>query len=174
MKTFPLILFVLFISCVSDKKTVRTPSEDRAMIEHEILQYHQALKRAYNGESVKTDSLIDMYFARDGYYVTYWGISEPIDSTKSRIRRALSGIKDYENHLEGLSVKVYGDGAYAFFVLRQNYTLNGVLMDEYLPTTFVLEWRNNRWIVVHSQRSADLQTIQQLMQVAQQNESKVR
>jgi hypothetical protein len=66
-----------------------------------------------------------------------------------------------------MSVKIYGDGAYAFFILRQTYALNGVLMDEYLPTTFVFERRENHWAVVHSHRSADFQTIQQLMNVAQ-------
>jgi hypothetical protein len=139
------------------------------VIEREIADFHQALKRAYNGASMSTDSLMDNIFEKDVYYVTYWGMTEPIDSTKSRLRHALPGIKDYDNRVEGVKVKVYGDGAYAFFILRQTYALNGVLMDEYLPTTFIFERRENRWVVVHSQRSADFQTIQQLMNVAQQH-----
>ena len=167
MKIFPLFLLLILVSCVSDKKkTTDAMSGDVAMIEREIADFHQALKRAYNGASINTDSLMDNFFGRDVYYVTYWGMTEPIDSTKSRLRRALPVIKDYDNRIENVSVKVYGDGAYAFFILRQTYTLNGVLMDEYLPTTFVFERRENRWIVVHSQRSADFQTIQQLMNVA--------
>jgi hypothetical protein len=97
-------------------------------------------------------------------------MTEPIDSTKSRLRHALPGIKDYDNRIESVNVKIYGDGAYAFFILRQTYTLNGVLMDEYLPTTFVFERREKQWVVVHSQRSADFQTIQHLMNIAQQRE----
>jgi len=170
MKIFPLFLLLLLVSCVSDKKkTIDTASGDVVVIEREIADFHQALKRAYNGASINTDSLMDNFFGRDVYYVTYWGMAEPIDSTKSRLRHAVPVIKDYDNCLENVSVKVYGDGAYAFFILRQTYTLNGVLMDEYLPTTFVLERRENHWIVVHSQRSADFQTIQQLMNAAQRH-----
>ena len=77
-----------------------------------------------------------MIFLNGMCNVTYWGMTEPVDSTKTRLRAAVKGIKDYDNHLEGMKVKVYGDGAYAFFILRQTYALNGVLMDEYLPTTF--------------------------------------
>jgi hypothetical protein len=171
MKIFPLFLLLILVSCAHDKKkTTASVSEDAAVIEHEIAEYHQALKRAYNGASIDTDSLMDNFFGKDVYYVTYWGMTEPIDSTKSRLRHALPGIKDYDNRIEGVSVKIYGDGAYAFFILRQTYTLNGILMDEYLPTTFVLERRENKWVVVHSQRSADFQTIQQLMNVAQRRE----
>ena len=112
---------------------------------------------------------MDNFFGMDAYYVTYWGMTEPIDSTKLRLRHALPGIKDYDNRVESMKVKVYGDGAYAFFILRQTYVLHGVLMDEYLPTTFIFERRENRWMVVHSQRSADFQTIQQLMNVAQRH-----
>jgi hypothetical protein len=72
--------------------------------------------------------------------------------------------------LESLNVKVYDNGAYAFFILRQTYSLNGIMMDEYLPTTYILERRENRWMVVHSQRSADFQTIHDLMIVAQKRE----
>ena len=166
MKIFPLLLLLLLASCVSDKKKT-TAAADVAVIEHEIADFHQALKRAYNGVSMSTDSLMDNIFEKDVYYVTYWGMTEPIDSTKSRLRHALSGIKEYDNRIESIKIKVYGDGAYAFFILRQTYTLNGTLMDEYLPTTFILERYGDRWKVVHSQRSADFPTIQQLMNVAQ-------
>lgn len=168
MKIFALLFLLVLISCVSDKKNVAgSVLEDKVIIENEIADFHQALKQAYNGASIKTDSLMDSFFGKDADYVTYWGLTEPIDSTKLRLRKALPGIKDYDNRIEGMNVKVYGDGAYAFFVLRQTYTLNGVLMDEYLPTTFVFEHRENQWVVVHAQRSADFQTIQQLMNAAQ-------
>lgn len=172
LKIFPLFLLLIFVSCVQDKKKTAV-SEDAAAIEREITDFHQALKFAYNGASINTDSLMDNLFAKDAYYVTYWGTSEPIDSTKARLHHALPGIKDYDNRIESVSIKVYGNGAYAFFILRQTYALNGVLMDEYLPTTFIFERYENRWIVVHSQRSADFQTIQQLMEVAQRHEKSV-
>jgi len=169
MKIFPLFLLLLLTSCVSDKKKTADTAEDVAVIERDIADFHQALKRAYNGVPMSTDSLMNNFFEKDAFYVTYWGMTEPIDSTKLRLRQAMPGIKDYDNRVESVKVKVYGDGAYAFFILRQTYALNGVLMDEYLPTTFILERRENRWVVVHSQRSADFQTIQQLMNVAQRH-----
>ena len=174
MRIIASLLLVLVISCVSEKrKSSDDMSDDAALIKHEIVDFHQALKQAYNGIPMNTDSLLDNFFDKDVYYVTYWGITEPIDSTKSRLRRALPGIMDYKNRLESMSVKVYNDGAYAFFILRQTYSLYGILMDEYLPTTFILERRGNRWMVVHSQRSADFQTIRNLMEVARQREESV-
>lgn len=171
MKILPLLLLVLLASCTSDKKKIPDASEDGVMIEQEIADFYQSLKRAYHGVPINTDSLIDDFFGKDVYYVTYWGTTEPIDTTKSRLRHAVSGIKDYENRVEGVTVKVYGDGAYAFFILRQTYTLNGVPMDEYLPTTFIFERRDKQWVVVHSHRSTDVQTIQQYMNVSQRQEA---
>jgi hypothetical protein len=171
MKNIPFLLLMIFVSCASDKKQEsEQASKDATVIEREITNYYQALLQAYRGVPMNTDSLVDNYFDENVYYVTYWGITEPIDSTKLRLRRALPGIKDYENRIENLQVKVYGDGAYAFFVLRQTYTINGIMMDEYLPTTFVLERRNARWLVVHSQRSADFQTIQHQMNITRLRE----
>ena len=168
MKISLLFFLILLVSCTPDKKkTTDSVSEENAVIEHEIANFHQALKRAYNGVPLNTDSLMDNFFGKDVYYVTYWGTTEPIDSTKSRLRRALPGMKDYDYRIESVNIKVYGDGAYAYFILRQTYTLHGTLMDEYLPTTFIFERRDNHWVIVHSQRSADFQTIQQLMNVAQ-------
>jgi hypothetical protein len=173
MKIIPLFIVLFLVSCVSDKKNSGgSVSDDAVAIENEIVDFHQALKKAYNGAPISTDSLLDSFFGKDVYYVTYWGMTEPIDSTKLRLRNATHGINEYDNRIESMKVKVYGDGAYAFFILRQTYALNGVLMDEYLPTTFILERRENRWIVVHSQRSADFQTIQQLMNVAMQHAGK--
>ena len=161
LKILLLLLLLIFVSCVPDKKTTpASVSEDAIKIEREISDFHLALKRAYNGAVMNTDSLMGNFFGKDVYYVTYWGTSEPIDSTKVRLRLALPGMKEYDNRIESMNVKVYGDGAYAFFVLRQTYTLKGIPME-------------NRWVVVHSQRSADFQTIQQLMKVAQQYQKPV-
>ena len=169
MKNFPLLLLLIFLSCTSEQKQEsKQDSKDVEVIEREIVNYHQALFQVYHGIHLNTDSLVDSYFDQNVYYVTYWGVTEPIDSTKLRMRRAVSGIKDYENRIESLQVKVYGDGAYAFFILRQTYTIKGISVDEYLPTTFVLERRNAKWLIVHSQRSADFQTIQHQMDITRQ------
>jgi Calcium/calmodulin dependent protein kinase II association domain len=175
MRIIVSLLSVLLISCFSEKKKSSDDIfEDAVLIEHKITDFHQALKQVYNGFPMNTDSLMDNFFDKDAYYVTYWGVAEPIDSTKSRMHRALSEIKEYKSRLESMNVKVYDGGAYAFFILRQTYSLNGILMDEYLPTTFILERRDNRWVVVHSQRSADFQTIHRFMDVARQREESVR
>ena len=36
-------------------------------------------------------------------------------------------------------------------------------LDEYLPTTFVFERRGDRWLVIHAQRTADYETVRQLV-----------
>jgi hypothetical protein len=176
VKKFLLALLFLIVSCDSEKGEdfSKSKAQDEALIKREIADYHRALKKAYNGTPMNTDSVIDHYFDRDVYYVTYWGTSEPIDSTKKRLRAALPRIKNYDNQYENLTVKVYGDGAYAFFILRQDYTIDGHLLEEYLPTTFVMERRGERWVVVHAQRSADLQSIQQLMQLAKLREQETQ
>jgi hypothetical protein len=169
MRIILLVFLFLLVSCSSEKKKSDTSSpNDVAVIENEITEFHQALKRAYNGVAFDTDSLLDRFFDKDAYYITYWGMAEPIDSTKVRLRHAVKGMNEYDYKIESMQVKVSGDGAYAFFILRQTYALNGVLMDEYLPTTFILERHNDRWLVIHSHRSADFQTIQQLMNIARQ------
>jgi len=171
MRILAAILLMLLVSCVSEKKgRSDNRSEDAALIKREIADFYQGLNQAYSGIPMNTDSLFDKYFDKDVYYVTYWGITEPIDSTKSRLHRALPGIRNYKNRLESMFVKVYNDGAYAFFILRQTYSLNGIMMEEYLPTTFILEHREDRWMVVHSHRSADFQTIDHLMDIARQHE----
>jgi hypothetical protein len=170
MKYSIFILLLCVLGCSNEKKEVADTSKDERMIENLILQFHKELKQAYTGKPKNTDSLYADLFQPDVYYVTYWGNTEPIDSTKLRVRKAIPLIKDYEYRLEGLQVKVFGEGAYAFFILRQTYTLNGNIMDEYLPTTYILERKENGWKVVHSQRSADFQTIQHLMEIAKQRE----
>ncbi|MBN1397153.1 MAG: nuclear transport factor 2 family protein [Bacteroidetes bacterium] len=175
MKIFILLLLVLLVSCESEKKPIlKDISGDAALIRREIADFYEGLNNAYNGIPINTDSLFDYYFESDVYYVTYWGITEPIDTTKSRLQRALPGIEGYKNRLESMFVRVYDEGAYAFFILRQAYMLNGKEMDEYLPTTFILERRADRWKIVHSHRSADFQTINRLMEIARQTKQKPR
>ncbi len=163
------ILLLLISGCGQhkDSSAFDTSKQDAQLIEKEIADFHSGLHQAYNHRGLNTDSLIDLYFDPDVYYVTYWGSTEPIDTTKSRLKRAVSHVSDYENHYEGLKVRVYGDGAYAFFILRQEYKVDGQMRSEYLPTTYVLERRGDRWIVVHAQRTSDYETMQELMGPAQ-------
>jgi hypothetical protein len=167
MKRF-LIMLVIIAGCGQNKesKEFDTSKQDAQLIEKEIADFYSGLQKAYNHQGVNTDSLIDAYFDPDVYYVTYWGNTEPIDTTKKRLKAALPHVSDYENHYEGLRVKVYGDGAYSFVILRQAYKVDGRLLDEYLPTTYVFERRGDRWIIVHTQRTSDYQTMQELVDMA--------
>ena len=168
MKTYfgVAMLFLLF-GCSSDSNDAfEAAKNDKAVIEERIANYHDGLRRAFRGEEVSTDKLLDEFFVRDVYYVTYWGSTEPLDSTKARMKRLVGKVSNFESSFENLTVKVYGAGAYAFFIQRQTYTVNGQTLDEYLPTTYVLERRSGRWRVVHAQRSADFQTIQQQLDLA--------
>ncbi|HEY6951479.1 MAG TPA: nuclear transport factor 2 family protein [Bacteroidota bacterium] len=169
------LILLLFLWGCTEKKTDKmfdTAKQDVRVIEKEIADYHTALKRAYNHRGVNTDSLVDAYFDPDVYYVTYWGNSEPIDTTKKRLRDALPRVSDYDNQYESLKVRVYGDGAYAFFILRQNYKVDGNPLEEYLPTTYVLERRGDRWMIVHAQRTSDYQTMEQLVALSRSIQSK--
>lgn len=171
MKYSPLVVLCFILACNStEKRTSESMTQDETRIKDEVMNFHRALKKIYNGAPMRADSLLNEYFDKDVYYVTYWGTTEPIDTTKRRLQSAVGKIKDYDNQFENLTVKVYGDGASVFFILRQNYTIDGHLLEEYLPTTWIMEPRDGRWKVVHAQRSADLQTIQQLMQIASARE----
>ncbi len=167
MKRFWILLLIL-AGCgqQKDSNAFDTSKQDVTNIEKEIADFHSGLRKAYNHQGINTDSLVDAYFDPDVFYVTYWGNTEPIDTTKKRLKSALSHVSEYENHYEGLKVKVYGDGAYAFFILRQSYKVDGKLLDEYLPTTYVLERKGGRWIIVHAQRTSDYQTVQELVEMA--------
>ncbi len=174
MKNVLMLSLLLFGACTQNKNegAFDTSKQDAQVIEKEIADFHLALKKAYNHEGINTDSLIDAYFDPQAYYVTYWGNSEPIDTMKLRIRSALPHVSGYDNRYESVQVKSYGDGAYAFFILRQEYQVDGRPLEEYLPTTFVFERRGDRWLVVHAQRTSDYETIQQLLSLNQPSKNK--
>ncbi len=169
MKSVLILLLLVFAACTQNKKqdVFDTSKQDVQAIEKEIADFHLALKKAYNHEGLNTDSLIDAYFDPQAYYVTYWGTSEPIDTMKLRIRNSLPHVSNYDNQYESLQVKSYGDGAYAFFILRQDYSVDGKPIEEYLPTTFVFERRGDRWVIVHAQRTSDYETIRQFLSLNQ-------
>jgi hypothetical protein len=157
MKTILVVSLVALLGCPSKNTDEREEAKkDRGEIERRISQYHDGIRRAF----------LDEFFVRSVYYVTYWGSTEPLDSTKARLKRFVGKVSNFDSRYEGLFVKVYGDGAYAFLIQRQNYSVNGKTIDEYLPTTYVFERRDGIWMVVHAQRSADFQTIQQQLELS--------
>jgi ketosteroid isomerase-like protein len=163
MKLILLLCSLLVISCNKNepKEQTRPAAKDEARIEEMIGSLYSGLSGAYNGTGVNTDSLIDAYYENDVRYVTPWGSTEPLDTTKARLRNAKNHIKDFDHRVEIMQVKSYGDVAYAYFILRQNYQVDGNRLEEYLPTTLVFERRGSGWKIVHAHRSTDYQTIQQ-------------
>jgi len=155
MKHALLLAALVLVSCQEDR------SLDERNVETIIRNLHISLKQAYAAGSADTDRLIDDYYDSSAYYVTPWGTSEILDSTKSRLRAALPRIREYDFSIESMQVKSYGDGATAFFVLRQDYKVDGIERGEYLPTTMVLERRGENWKIVHIHRSADHESWQQ-------------
>ena len=161
---FPLLLCAfLLISCGKNEMDdqARASAQSEAQIQEMISSLYAGFAHVYNGGGINSDSLIDAYYDKGIHYVTSWGWTEPIDSTKARLRNAAAHVKEYSAHIEGLQVKTYGDGAYAFFILRQNTKVDGAPLEEYLPTTFVLERRETGWKIVHAHRSTDYETFEQ-------------
>jgi hypothetical protein len=163
MKFRFILLALLLVSCGRNEKpeTTSTQAGDEAQIREMITSFHSGLSRAYNQGGISTDSLIDAYFEKGTNYVAPWGWTEPIDSTKARLKKAVAHVKEYSARIEGVQVKSMGEAAYAFFIIRQNTNIDGFLLEEYLPTTFVLEKRGDGWKIVHAHRSTDYQTFEQ-------------
>lgn len=163
MKISMLLIALTMFSCsqkeAQDQK--RPSAQDETQIEEMIHALYKGYARAYNEGGIDTDSLIDAFYDKGIRYITSWGWTEPIDSTKSRLRNAKVHVKNYGARVEDLNVKSYGTGAYVFFILRQNTTLDGTLLEEYLPTTLVLERKESGWKIVHAHRSTDYETFQQ-------------
>jgi len=174
MKYWLFLCSLVLLSCSSNEKKVPAPlpAQDIAQIEEKIGNLYGGISRAYNGGGLDTDSLFDACFERDVLYVTPWGWTEPLDSTKARLRNALPHVADYNYRIESMQVKPFGNAAYAFFVLRQNYEVDGSPLEEYLPTTMVLERRGADWKIVHVHRSTDYQTIQQYVALQQKRDAK--
>jgi len=153
-----MILVFVLAACQSSDPSPEVLALDSKNIETTVQNLYVSLKKAYTHGGMDTDSLLDAYYDPSSYYVTPWATAEVIDSTKSRLRSALSHVTEYDFSIESFSAKPYGKGATAFFVLRQDYKVDGLERSEYLPTTLVLEKRNDMWKIVHSHRSADPET----------------
>ncbi len=158
MKYVAFLLMVALLSCESNNPPPENAALDAQNIETTVRNLHVSLKRAYTHGGINTDSLLDAYYDPSSYYVTPWATTEIMDSTKSRLRAALGRIGEFDYSIESFSATSYGTGASAFFVLRQDYRVDGMERSEYLPTTLLLEKRGDRWKIVHAHRSADPET----------------
>ncbi len=165
-----LLLIVAGCAQKEEKEAIVPAAQNESEIKDMISSLHASLTKAYNGGAMNTDSLMEAYYDEGADYVTPWGWTEPLDTTKARLRRAVPRIKEYESRVENLDVKAYGDGAYAAFILRQNYTVDGNPLEEYLPTTFILEKREQRWKIVRVHRSTDFETFRQYVALQQKRE----
>lgn len=174
MKFCLLLCSLVLIACSTkdNREPALLPAQDVAQIEEHVKDLYAGLSQAYNGGALNTDSLFDAYYEKDVRYVTAWGWTEPLDSTKARLRNAVRHVKDFSYRIEGLQVKSYGDAAYAFLILRQNYKVDDNPLEEYLPTTLVLERHGKSWMIVHAHRSTDYETIQQYVAIQQKRDVK--
>ncbi len=171
MRTAAIALLALLVACQQrddEQAEQLTAAQHVAEVRNLIMNLHEALANVYSGAVTNIDSVMDLYYVSDMYYVTPWGTTEPLDTTKVRLRNAIPRISGYENNLQNLTATVYGNGAFAFFVLRQNYSVDGRQLEEYLPTTMVLERRDGAWKIVHVHRSTDYETMRQYVAMQQQ------
>lgn len=158
MKYAAVIFAVLFVACESQDPSPEDLAIDQRNIEMTVRNLYTSMKKAYAYGEMNTDSLLDVYYDSTSYYVTPWATTEIMDSTKSRFRSASGHITEFDFSIESFTAKSYGRGATAFFVLRQDYMVDGQERSEYLPTTLVLERRGDAWKIVHAHRSADQET----------------
>ena len=101
MKRILLVCTVLMFSCgkTETQDQARSSAPDEAQIQEMISSLYRAFDRAYNVGGINTDSLVDAYYDKDIHYVTSWGWTEPLDTTKARMRNALAHVKEYSAHL---------------------------------------------------------------------------
>jgi len=142
--------------------------EEKEAVEDLIKGYHRILEAAYQGRTVDLAGAFDRVFDAQGRYVTYWGNEEPIDTTRARAIGGVGRVTEYINMVENVESRVYGNGAVVSCIIRQEYMLQGNAIDEFLPTTYVLEKRDGLWKVVFTHRSTDFETIRQQMEIAEQ------
>lgn len=172
MKVLILSCLILIAGCSSRDESLEDVAQAEMNLRTLILNLHNSLQYAYQSRELNTDSLIGAYYANDLYYVTPWGDSEPIDSTKARLKRAVQRLSNYDHTIENLHVSVFGKGAYAFFILRQTYEIDGFPLSEYLPTTYVFEKQGNSWKIIHAQRSTDYETFRQYVALQKHQQEK--
>lgn len=160
---------LLCMSCSQPQESNISSLQESQTIERTLYDFHRVLARYYSGETINLDSVFSLVFVDTAQYVTYWGTTESIEVTKERIRTAHAHLRNYTYRLEIGKIFVTEKFASAFFILRQSYILQRDTIDEYLPTTFLFTKRNATWQVLHAHRSADLETLQQIMKRAARN-----
>jgi hypothetical protein len=168
MKRLLVLSLALFFGC--GEAGDAPAAADQAAVEKVITHFHRALEAAYAGKNVDLAAEIDLAFDPNARYVTYWGQEEPVDTTRARMLAGIGRVKDYTNAVENIESRVYGEGAVVSCIVRQEYEMNGHRIDEFLPTTYVLERRDGAWKIVFAHRSADFQTIQQQIEITRQTE----
>jgi hypothetical protein len=162
-----LLLIGMVLGGCADQDAASGP-EASAAVEQVITRFHKALDAAYAGRGIDLGAEVDRAFDPNARLVTYWGVEEPIDTTKARMLNGVGNVKDYMNAVENIETRVYGTGAVLSCIVRQEYELAGHRIDEFLPTTYVLELRDGHWKVVFMHRSADFQTIQQQLEITRE------
>ncbi len=165
MKRFsiPAILAVLMLGC----QQAPDAAQEKEAVEEMVKEYHRVLEAAYQGRNVDLAGAYDRLFAPKGRYVTYWGTEEPLDTARARAIGAVGKVTEYVNMVENVESRVWGDGAVVTCIIRQEYMMAGYPIDEFLPTTYILEKQEGAWKVVFTHRSADFETIRQQMEIMQ-------
>ncbi len=169
-RTLVLLLPLAFLMLGCGDDGPASGPEEQAAVEEVITHFHRALEAAYAGKKVDLAAEIDRAFDPNARYVTYWGQEEPVDTTRARMLAGVGRVRDYTNAVENIESRIYGEGAVVSCIVRQEYELNGHRVDEFLPTTYVLERRDGAWKVVFAHRSADFQTIQQQLEFTRQHD----
>jgi hypothetical protein len=144
--------------------------QQKETVEDLIKGYHRVLEGAYQGRDVDLAGVYDRVFDLQGRYVTYWGTEEPVDTARARAINGIGRVSGYVNMVENVESRVYGDGAVVSCIIRQEYRFQGYSIDEFLPTTYILEKKDGLWKVVFTHRSADFETIRQQMAIMQDRE----
>ncbi len=157
------LILLLIVGCQNGPD----PARDKEAVEEIIKGYHRVLEAAYQGRDADLAGAFDRVFDRKGRYVTYWGTEEPIDTARARAIGGVGKVTEYINMVENVESRVFGDGAVVSCIVRQEYMLNGYPIDEFLPTTYILERQDRLWRVVFTHRSADFETIRQQMELMQ-------
>lgn len=163
----PLMIVLLAVSAGCD--TPPDPSQEKETVEELIKGYHRVLEAAYQGREANLAGAFDRVFDRKGRYVTYWGTEEPLDTARARAIGGVGKVTEYVNMVENVESRIYGEGAVVSCIIRQEYMLEGYPIDEFLPTTYILEKQQGLWKVVFTHRSADFETIRQQLEIMQEN-----
>ena len=160
-------LFAVMLLLVVGCQQGADPAQEKEAAEELIKGYHRVLEAAYQGRNVDLAGAFDRVFDSKGRYVTYWGTEEPVDTARVRAVGGIGKVTEYVNMVENVESRIWGDGAVVTCIIRQEYMLQGYAIDEFLPTTYIMEKQDGRWRVVFTHRSADFETIRQQMEIMQ-------